>query len=870
MADNFGLKIGLEGEKEFKKALADINQSFKVLGSEMKVVQSQFDKNDDSVEALTARNQVLGKEIDAQKKKIETLRKALENASTSFGENDRRTQQWQIQLNNAQAALNNMERELDQNQRAIDSMGDEIRDAAQQTDKFGDEIDDAADKTDKASGKLEKVGSVLKGLAVTAGAAVAAAGAALAGLTKSFLDLAESTREYREDQAKLDAAFTTAGFTAEQAGEAYTGFYAILGEEDRSVEAVNHLAKLCSTEEELAQWTDIAAGVWATFGDSLPIEGLTEAANETAKTGTITGQLADALNWAGVNEEAFQSALDGCSSEQERAALITDTLNGLYQEAAENYKTLNGDVMEAQRAQALLTDAYAQLGAIAEPIMTTLKTMAADVLTAMIPFVSLMGEGLQGVLNGTAGAAETFAEGISGLVNVLMEKLSTIVPVIGEAILASLPVLLEAGVNIIATLVTGIMNALPQLAAAALSIVLQLATSLTELAPQLLQAAMQVVATLASGIASALPQLVPTIVQMVVQICQTLIANLPLILDAALQLVTGLAQGILNALPVLIAALPEIINGIVTFLLNSIPQIIETGIQLLTSLVAALPEIITAIVAAIPQIIEGIITAVLNSIPQIIQAGIDLLVSLIQALPQIITTIVAAIPQIITGIVNALINSIPQIIQAGVELLVSLIANLPTIIVEIVKAVPQIITGIVSALGQGISQIAEVGANLVRGLWQGIQSLAGWIWDKVSGWISGIWDGILNFFGINSPSKEMAWVGEMLVEGLAGSIENNGGQAVKAAEGMSKDINGVMQDLAKDMTTALPTDFSVKGSVEGAMSSAASAGAGKSGFVLQLNIGTFNNYTNEDIRQLTNEIMVTAGQFAKRKGVVFA
>ena len=804
MADNFGLKIGLEGEKEFKKALADINQSFKVLGSEMKVVQSQFDKNDDSVEALTARNQVLGKEIDAQKKKIETLRQALENASTSFGENDRRTQQWQIQLNNAQAALNNMERELDQNQRAIDSMGDEMRDAAQQTDKFGDEIDDAADKTDKASGKLEKVGSVLKGLAVTAGAAVAAAGAALAGLTKSFLDLAESTREYREDQAKLDAAFTTAGFTAEQAGEAYTGFYAILGEEDRSVEAVNHLAKLCSTEEELAQWTDIAAGVWATFGDSLPIEGLTEAANETAKTGTITGQLADALNWAGVNEEAFQSALDGCSSEQERAALITDTLNGLYQEAAENYKTLNGDVMEAQRAQALLTDAYAQLGAIAEPIMTTLKTMAADVLTAMIPFVSLMGEGLQGVLNGTAGAAETFAEGISGLVSVLMEKLSTIVPVIGEAILASLPVLLEAGVNIIATIVTGIVNALPQLAAAALSIVLQLVTSLTELAPQLLQVAMQVVATLASGIATALPQLVPTIVQMVVQICQTLIANLPLILDAALQLVTGLAQGILNALPVLIAALPEIINGIVTFLLNSIPQIIETGIQLLTSLVAALPEIITAIVAAIPQIIEGIITAVLNSIPQIIQAGIDLLVSLIQALPQIITTIVAAIPQIITGIVNALINSIPQIIQAGVELLVSLIANLPTIIVEIVKAVPQIITGIVSALGQGVSQIAEVGANLVRGLWQGIQSLAGWIWDKVSGWISGIWDGICSFFGINSPSKEMAWVGEMLVEGLAGAIDTNGKEAVHSAEHLAEDISSVMRGLSADMTTALP------------------------------------------------------------------
>lgn len=85
MADSFGLKIGLEGEKEFKKALADINQSFKVLGSEMKLATSQFDKNDKSVEALAARNKVLRKEIDEQTTKIDTLRKALQNAATSFG-----------------------------------------------------------------------------------------------------------------------------------------------------------------------------------------------------------------------------------------------------------------------------------------------------------------------------------------------------------------------------------------------------------------------------------------------------------------------------------------------------------------------------------------------------------------------------------------------------------------------------------------------------------------------------------------------------------------------------------------------------------------------------------------------------------------
>ena len=94
MADNFGLKIGVEGEKEFKKALADINQSFKVLGSEMKLVESEFGKNENSVQSLTSKNEVLNKQIDAQKDKIETLRKALENASSSFGENDRRTAAW--------------------------------------------------------------------------------------------------------------------------------------------------------------------------------------------------------------------------------------------------------------------------------------------------------------------------------------------------------------------------------------------------------------------------------------------------------------------------------------------------------------------------------------------------------------------------------------------------------------------------------------------------------------------------------------------------------------------------------------------------------------------------------------------------------
>ena len=140
MADNFGLKIGVEGEKEFKKALADINQSFKVLGSEMKLVSSQFDKNDQSVQALSARNAVLNKEIEAQKGKIETLRAALQNAAESFGENDRRTQNWQIQLNNAEAALNSMERELSDNEQMMEQLSQQETQSADATERLTQEI----------------------------------------------------------------------------------------------------------------------------------------------------------------------------------------------------------------------------------------------------------------------------------------------------------------------------------------------------------------------------------------------------------------------------------------------------------------------------------------------------------------------------------------------------------------------------------------------------------------------------------------------------------------------------------------------------------------------------------------------------------
>lgn len=854
MADTFGLKIGLEGEKEFKKALAEINQSFKVLGSEMKLVESQFSKSDDSAEALAARHKVLSEQVEAQRKKVEMLRQAMQNAAESFGENDRRTQAWQIQLNNAQAALNGMERELADNEAAMDGLGKEMDDVGDSADDLEEELDDAGDAADDSEGKFSKLGGTLKTVGVAMGACVAAAAAAAVSLGKAVV---EAYGEYEQLVGGIDTlfkdssaalqeyannAYKTAGMSANDYMSTVTSFSASL------------ISSLGGDTEAAVKYADMA---------------ITDMADNANKMGTDIGLIQNAYQGFAKQNYTMLDNLKlgygGTKTEMERLLADAQAISGIEYDIS-SY----ADVVEAIHViQESMGVAGATAAEAEHTIEGSMNSMKAAISNLVVGFGNADAD-IEQLCNNVVDAFQDVLTNITPVIENIIAALPTALNTILETAIELLPTLLETVVDLFSQVLNTLLTLLPEIIPVVIQAVLTIVNTLIENLPLLVEAAIQIVMSLVQGIGQALPTLIPTAIQAVITIVQSLIDSLPMILDAALQLITGLADGLLAAIPVLIAALPEIILSIINFILDAIPQIIETGIQLLTSLVTALPQIITAIVEAIPQIISGIIQAVLGAIPQIIQAGIDLLISLIQALPQIITTIVGAIPDIIFGIVNAVIGNIPLIVQAGIDLLTSLIKNLPTIIVEIVKAVPQIISGLVSALGKGVSQLAEVGGNLVKGLWQGIQQLAGWLWDKVSGWISSIWDGICDFFGIHSPSDEMAWIGEMLVKGLSGSIEDNGGEAVKAAEAMSSDINDVMHGLAKDMETALPTDFHVDGNVHSTLDGSIGQSTTAGGFTIQLNISTFNNYTNEDIQQLTNEIMVTAGQFAKRKGVVFA
>ena len=245
-------------------------------------------------------------------------------------------------------------------------------------------IDDTANKAEAGSKKTDSSFKKIGESALKIGKSVLTAGAALGG---AWIAAIESSREYRTEMGKLDTAFVTNGHSSEAAKKTYQDLQAVLGDTDVSVEAANHLAVMTDNEKDLQTWTDICTGVFATFGDSLPIEGLTEAANETAKVGEVTGPLADALNWAGISEDTFNEKLAKCSTEQERQKLIMETLNGTYKKASEQYKETNKDVMAANRANEKLSSAFAELGRVGEPILTAIKNKTAEMVAAAVPLL---------------------------------------------------------------------------------------------------------------------------------------------------------------------------------------------------------------------------------------------------------------------------------------------------------------------------------------------------------------------------------------------------------------------------------------------------------------------------------------------------
>ncbi len=344
------------------------------------------------------------------------------------------------------------------------------------------EAESSISKVDsKASKFAQGLGSGIKTAAKWgAGLATAAAGTATA-VVGALLKMDEATKEYRENQGKLTTAWEDAGGSAELAKKAYSGLYGVIGDKDTATEAGQLMAQLVKDTEGVATWTDIAAGAYGKFGDALPINSLIEASNETQKTGQLTGALADALNWVGIQEDDFQAKLDACGTEQERNQLITETLSEAYRGSADAFKANNEQVLAAREAQVQMDDAMAKLGGAVETVKTKLLSEFAPSIAAIVSsFVDFT--------NGVDGAEVALQESIQNMVDQVVQKL---------------PEFLEFGIQIIVAIAKGIVQNLPYLLEQLPGLVGQIVDALLGLGGELLDVGAQLIEMLWDGVKGA-------------------------------------------------------------------------------------------------------------------------------------------------------------------------------------------------------------------------------------------------------------------------------------------------------------------------------------------------------------------------------
>lgn len=395
-----GLVIKFGGDTTgLQDALKSVQKQARNAQSNLRDVNRELKFDPSNADLLELKMNALNKSVEETKKQLDMYKQALQQLESKKQSGAKLTAQEEAQYDSLKLAIVRCERQLD-------SYGSELADTARQAEgsktalgKLGQTIEDNADAISNAGSKVSSAGTALSG--------------GIIGAAGALTGLASSQEEAIQQSGQLETAWVSAGGTAEQASSTYASFYRILGDSSSATEASQNLARLTTNEQELQQWTDIAAGAYATFGDALPLQNLAEAAQETAHTGTVTGGLADALNWSTASaeqwsaalsghssaqaafnqavaegqtkEDAFNASLAACGSEQERSQLITETLTGLYADAGRQYQETNKDLLASRDAQNETNQSMQELGEAALPVKTAVTEIGTSLLNTLAP-----------------------------------------------------------------------------------------------------------------------------------------------------------------------------------------------------------------------------------------------------------------------------------------------------------------------------------------------------------------------------------------------------------------------------------------------------------------------------------------------------
>jgi DNA repair exonuclease SbcCD ATPase subunit len=466
VATDVGIRVGVDGAAEFKNALKGIDAQLKNLDSEMKSTVSGLDSLEDAQAAVGKRTEILGKQISVTEQKISTISAEYDRSAKKLAELGKA-------LDDVKNAENSTEKEItaaanayNRQQQEVNRLGMQLNNATSSLNKLQREMRDVENGTDKVTRSFQKVENEAEDMGGSLRDAFV--GGAVAGgiqsLASSLSGLVDETMEYRKIMASLNTSSAKAGYTAEQTAASYQRLYGVLGDEQTAATALANLQALGLSQADLTKLTDAAIGAWATYGDSIPIDGLAESINETIRAGAVTGTFADVLNWAGTSEDKFNEKLAKCKTESERVNLVMQELakQGLA-DTAQAWRENNQDIVKTNQASAKMTETWAQLAKKASPVFAEIKTSIADAALGVMEFAE-QNKGLVATAGAVVGAAAGFSA-----VTAAVKKTTETLEVFGFKLSAS-PIFLLAGVITGAAVAIGVLdkaaeNADPEMAA---------------------------------------------------------------------------------------------------------------------------------------------------------------------------------------------------------------------------------------------------------------------------------------------------------------------------------------------------------------------------------------------------------------------
>ena len=397
-------RLTLEGEKEYKKELGEVNQEIGLLSDKIKRADAEFRGQANSIEALTTKNNLLREAQQKQIDKIAKLQTAIEDCGEAYGENDEAVMRFKRQLEKAETDLIDLNDELSSNERYLDEARTSADKCAKSIDEYGKQVKDAAKATDDFNGAgggkggignlIGQLGSLKKML--VGGAVVAGLKAA----SDAIIGIVDETEEYRKIMGTLETSSQAAGYTAEQTAESYEYLYGVLGDTQTAATTVANLQAIGLEQSDLRGMIDSVIGAWATYGDSIPIDSLSEAINETIQTGKVTGTFADVLNWAGESEDDFNEKLAAANTSSERAQIVLDQLSSQnLPDAGQAWRDANDDIVKYNDSQGKLDEAMGQLGETLAPVAAGLKEVFAEGVYAAADAVAWLIEKIQTAIN---------------------------------------------------------------------------------------------------------------------------------------------------------------------------------------------------------------------------------------------------------------------------------------------------------------------------------------------------------------------------------------------------------------------------------------------------------------------------------------